>query len=477
MATAHPRRLDASLAKLGYTAFQPGQEAAIRTLLAGSDVLAVLPTGGGKSLIYQLTSQLLPGITVVISPLIALMQDQADAAASLGLEARIITSHKTQATIQDQLQDVSEGRAKLLYITPERLQNEQFIAWLAGQEVSLLVVDEAHCISEWGHDFRPAYRSITPLFEQLQRPVLLALTATATTFVLHDIAKGLHMEQPKIIVHGVDRPNLFYAVHTATYEDEKHDILKRLFEAPSQGYQPSALPQGSGIIYTATTGMAEEIARWLQRWGLAADYYHGQQHKEQRERVQQAFMQDQLQVVVATNAFGMGIDKPDIRFVIHYDIPGTLESYYQEAGRAGRDGDPSTCILIYRSEDMGRAAFLTGSGKEDQKQYEQGRQEMMRRYAELSDCRRIFLLNYFGEQYDAPACGHCDNDSAPAPASAVEPVVASPFAEGDAVRHAEWGDGVVQRIEPMQIMVLFETVGHKMLDTQVVQDQHLLQTL
>jgi len=362
-----PTRLDLETLlreQFGHDDFRPGQERIIRSLLRGRDVLAVMPTGAGKSLIFQLTAQLLPGITVVVSPLIALMKDQVDAATERGLPAAVINSTQTASQLEESLQQAERGELKLLYVTPERFEKPEFVERLRAIGVSLLAVDECHCISEWGYDFRPAYLTLKGVVEQLDRPTLLALTATATPWVRRDITERLGMRDPEVSVHGVDRANLFFEVCSVRTEDEDQRVLRALMLGDEEGY-PAELArplrsamQGCGIIYCLTTAATEETAGWLRDWGIEADYYHGQRTKSERERVQNGFMSGELRVIAATNAFGLGIDKPDVRFVIHRDVPASLEAYFQEAGRAGRDGEPARCTLIYRPADLGRAAFL-----------------------------------------------------------------------------------------------------------------------
>jgi ATP-dependent DNA helicase RecQ len=363
-----PTDLKALLHRFGHTAFRPGQEQVISTVLRGRDVLALLPTGAGKSLAYQLTAQLLPGITVVVSPLIALMQDQVRSLVEQGFEVTFINSTLTDTQAKEELNKLRTTASKLLYITPERFNNQRFMAYMRRASVSLFVVDEAHCISEWGHSFRPSYLALPDAIEKLGRPVVLALTATATSWMRIEIIDRLRMRDPAVVVRGIDRPNLFFEVQRVEAEDEDRRVLQRLLfdennqSPPEIAQQLTNAMQGSGIIYTATTAAARTTAGWLRQWGIAADYYHGQRKKSDRVRVQDTFMSGELQVIVATNAFGLGVDKPDLRFVIHRDIPGSLEAYYQEAGRAGRDGEFACCVLIYRPGDLGRAAFLTAGG-------------------------------------------------------------------------------------------------------------------
>jgi ATP-dependent DNA helicase RecQ len=339
-----------------FQAFRPGQARAIRALLAGRDVLAILPTGAGKSLIYQLTAQLLPGLTLVVSPLIALMRDQATGFRERGIGVGVISSSEARSTTQEVLEEAHAQRIKLLYVTPERLESPEFIAQAQSLDVSLLVVDEAHSISEWGQSFRPAYLTLSNSVRELKKPTILALTATATPWVRKDIIDGLELRDPEIIVRGTFRSNLFLEVRRVEDESQDRRVLRELLSGDE------AL-EGSGIIYVATTRAARTTAEWLTEWGIDADYYHGQRSKADRDRVQGGFMAGAPRVIAATNAFGMGIDKPDIRFVIHRDIPSSLERYYQEAGRAGRDGARARCILIYRPGDLSQAAFLGAGGE------------------------------------------------------------------------------------------------------------------
>ncbi|HWH13621.1 MAG TPA: RecQ family ATP-dependent DNA helicase [Miltoncostaeaceae bacterium] len=369
--TTRTQDLDAALRRhFGHPAFRPGQREAITPLLEGRDVLLVMPTGAGKSLIYQLAAQLLPGVTVVVSPLLALMKDQVDAVEEHGLEVGVVNSSLSESESESRLREVESGAAKLLYVTPERFDNAEFMHQMRDVDVSLFVVDEAHCISQWGHSFRPAYLGLAAARAALGSPTTLALTATASPWVRDEIEHRLEMRRPLVMARGADRPNLFLETVRVERESDDLRVLERMFAGEDLAGYPDDLAAdlreamtGSGIIYTATTRAARETAEWLRGQGIDAAHYHGQQRKAERTQVQDAFLGGDLRVVVATNAFGMGVDKPDVRFVVHRDVPASLEAYYQEAGRAGRDGAFARCTLIFRPGDIGRAAFLGAAGE------------------------------------------------------------------------------------------------------------------
>ena len=533
----------------GYERFQPGQEEVIERVLEGKDTLAILATGAGKSLCYQLPALLLPGTTVVVSPLIALMKDQIDMLAEAGISSTIALN----STLSDEeeisyLERVSRGNLKLIYVTPERLEDESFVEVLKRLHVPLFVVDEAHCISQWGHDFRPAYLNLGRVIAALDKPTVLALTATATPAVREDIVMQLGIPHTKPIVRGFDRPNLVYEVARTATEADKLRVLKAKFTG--------ALKDALGIIYTATIKNTYAVAEYCRaELGVEADVYHSKLQKAERERVHDRFMNEDVKIVVATNAFGLGIDKPNIRFVIHYDLPGSVEAYTQEAGRAGRDGLESTCLLLYRQSDTRvQNYFLTGkypdveevqkvfgtlqyfesqnngvslsdlrkisqlpltklkvilallkkggfianvtkstyglapllkqskglalnlASYETKRSYDQSKLAMMLQYCETRSCRRKFILNYFGEDFELPNCGACDNCRAQLAKGGVVEVLdigspADEFRIGDTVFHPKFGAGTVERAERDLVTVLFPAHGYKTLLASAVHRQ------
>ncbi len=366
---ASERVLQELLARFDHDHFRPKQRPIIDAVLKGRDSLAVLPTGSGKSLVYQLTSQILPGITVVVSPLIALMKDQVESLHDIGIGATLINGTLKSGEREAARIAIEQGDSKLLYVTPERFGNDAFSQWISGIDVSLLVVDEAHCISEWGHDFRPAYLNLGRAAEIVGRPPILALTATASPWVRDEILDRLHLVDPLVVVAGIDRPNLFFEVIRVESEDEDRGVLDRIFAGDTRHYPESTRArladavQGSGIVYTRTIKAAEETAEWLGEWGIRSAAYHGQLGQAERDRVQEQFMSNKLRVICCTNAFGLGVDKPDVRFVIHRDVPASVEEYFQEAGRAGRDRKFARCVLIYRPGELGQAAFLAATSR------------------------------------------------------------------------------------------------------------------
>ncbi|MCZ7438479.1 ATP-dependent DNA helicase [Micromonospora sp. WMMC241] len=523
----------------GWTALRPNQLAAMRAVMKRHDALVVLPTGAGKSAIYQIPASLIPGPTVVISPLLALQQDQIAALNERRrpeLRAVRISSDESATQQAEAIEEIRAGRAEFLFITPEALSNPDRLAEVRSLAPALVAIDEAHCISSWGHDFRPDYLALGHLIDGLGRPPVVALTATASPPVRDDIIARLRLREPEVVVSGLDRPNLFLEVAYCPTDDYR---WRRLIALLRDDERP-------GIIYVPTRRAAEELAERLTTAGFPAEFYHGGMPTAARHQLHEAFLADQVPIMVATSAFGMGIDKPNIAWVVHMALPDSPDSYFQEIGRAGRDGSPSRVLLLWRAEDVGLQRYfsgglpnekelcdlaavlrskartrkelreLTGLGPRKLGQYlslleqigaaeprarqrvgvpryapdaveagraarteaerqqtvTRSRTDMMRAFAETTGCRGQVLLAYFGEQMNE-VCAHCDNCHAGT--SVANDGAVGPFPVHSQVRHAEWGSGLVLNYEDDRMTVLFDEVGYKTLSVRVVSEQGLLE--
>ena len=396
---------DALQHHFGFDSFKGNQEAIIESVLDGRDTFVIMPTGGGKSLCYQLPALMMDGVAIVISPLIALMKNQVDSIRGFCQSddvAHFLNSSLTRAQMRRVKEDISSGATKLLYIAPETLTKEENIAFFKSVNLSFVAVDEAHCISEWGHDFRPEYRRIREMLDAINKDIpVVALTATATPKVQLDIVKNLHMEDEKIFVSSFNRDNLYYEVRP---KGKKEGTIRNIVQFVK------TMPNKSGIIYVQARKSTEEIANALKVNGVKAAPYHAGLDAKTRSKTQDDFLMEEIDVIVATIAFGMGIDKPDVRFVVHYNIPKSIENYYQETGRAGRDGMEGVCLAFYSYKDIQKLEkFLRDKTVAEREMGSQLMQEVMA-YAETTSCRRQFLLHYFGEKFDVEECGDmCDN--------------------------------------------------------------------
>jgi len=402
METQAPPLLPLLKQYFGFTSFRPLQEQIIRDALAGRDVFALLPTGGGKSLCFQLPAMAREGLTLVVSPLIALMKDQVDALQAAGVPATFLNSSLASGESRGRLRGLHTGQYRLLYAAPERLMLSGFLEDLQRWNVNLLAVDEAHCISEWGHDFRPEYRQLAQLRAHLPSVPVMALTATATERVRQDIVTLLNLRSPACYVASFNRPNLTYRVFAKSkpYDQVLDFLLRR--------------PRESGIVYCQARKTTESVAERLTADGVKARPYHAGLTPEERSRNQELFLRDEVRVICATIAFGMGINKPNVRFVLHYDLPKNIEGYYQETGRAGRDGLPSECVLLFSPGDVVKqTAFIEEKPDPKEQQIARRQLQQMVHYAESSTCRRTELLGYFGEDFEAAECGGCDNCLSP----------------------------------------------------------------
>lgn len=402
-----PTKLQVLEHYFGYPAFRPGQEELIDALLAGRDAVGIMPTGAGKSLCYQVPALLMKGITLVVSPLISLMKDQVTALVQNGVRGAYLNSSLSWNQYQAALRNARAGVYKIIYVAPERLLTPEFLEFAKNAPISMVTIDEAHCVSQWGQDFRPSYLTIPEFVEALpHRPVVSAFTATATPRVRKDILSLLALQDPLVTVTSFDRPNLYFEVRRP--KDKLQETLKLLRERREK----------SGIIYCATRKAVEDVCQTLQEQGYAATRYHAGLTDQERQKNQEDFLYDRATVMVATNAFGMGIDKSNVAFVIHYNMPKDLESYYQEAGRAGRDGQPAECFLLYSGQDVGLNRFLFTRSEENQDLDEKALEQLTRQneqrlramtnYCHTTACLREYILHYFGEH--APTqCGNCQN--------------------------------------------------------------------
>jgi len=381
----------------GYDQFRPLQHEIISDALAGRDVLVLMPTGGGKSLCFQLPALMREGLTIVVSPLISLMKDQVDALQTSGIPATYLNSTLDRQGAVARWRGLHRGEYRMLYVAPERLMLDTFLERAVNWNIAQFAIDEAHCISEWGHDFRPEYRELKKLRTHFPDVPMMALTATATERVRVDIVKQLKLRDPRCYVSSFNRPNLTYRVvpKTAPYEQLLEFIRSRLND--------------SGIVYCASRKSAESLARNLTEDGVSAKPYHAGLTSAERTKNQEAFLRDDVRMVTATIAFGMGINKPNVRFVVHYDLPKNLESYYQETGRAGRDGLPSECVLLFSASDVAKQLHFIDEKSESEARIARAQLQQMVHYAETRECRRVTLLRYFGEEYTKPACDGCDN--------------------------------------------------------------------
>ena len=424
----------------GMRRLRPGQKEVIENVLAGRDTLAIMPSGAGKSLCYQLPTLHMRGTTIVVSPLISLMKDQSDKLGERGVDAAAVNSAVRKRELKEAMRRIREADTNFIFTTPEQLANPGFVEKLKANPIDLLVIDEAHCITQWGHDFRPAYAGLGAALRALGDPTLLALTATATVEVIEDIARQLGRPRMQVLNVGVYRPNLFFEVVQVTNQAEKKQAL---LEVVRSG--------GAGIVYCATVKETRAVHAWLVAHGEDAQIYHGRLPSRERHERQDAFMSGKARTMVATNAFGMGVDRPDIRYVAHYQLPGSLEAYYQEAGRAGRDGKEARCTLLYDHGDRKVQLYFAR---------QRGKVEQIAAYARRTQCRWQMILEYFDEDVEADdECGACDNCVQRSNDATVrtQKFKASPplLKKGDAVKVRKYGRGTVAEVYDDRIAVSF----------------------
>lgn len=384
----------------GYPDFREGQRKIVTSVLAGEDTLGIMPTGGGKSICYQIPALMLPGLTLVVSPLISLMKDQVDALTTMGIAAAYINSTLSGKEVNDRIRAARRGELKLLYVAPERLELDWFREEMSGLTISCVAVDEAHCVSQWGHDFRTSYLAVSPFVNGLpKRPIMAAFTATATPEVMDDMIRLLRLEQPSVFVTGLGRDNL--AMSVLRGENKREFVMNY---TKTHAHQP-------GIIYAATRKEVDDLYERLGNSGILVGRYHAGLSDKEREESQEAFLYDDIRVMVATNAFGMGIDKSNVRYVIHYNMPKNMEAYVQEAGRAGRDGEPSECILLFSPQDIMTQKFLIEQNPQDtdRKRNDYRKLQQMIEYCYSTRCLRWAMLDYFGETHDHKPCGICSS--------------------------------------------------------------------
>jgi ATP-dependent DNA helicase RecQ len=427
--------------RFGLKGLRPGQREVIESVLAGRDTLAIMPSGAGKSLCYQLPTLHMRGTTIVVSPLIALMKDQSDKLEERGVDAAAVNSALSAQERREAMRRIRGREADFIFTTPEQLANPAVLEKLKASPIDLFVIDEAHCITQWGHDFRPAYLGLGAALRALGNPTLLALTATATPDVIEDIGRQLGRPRLRVLNAGVYRPNLYFEVLQTTNDAEKKQAL---LEVVRSG--------GAGIVYCATVREAKAVHAWLARQGEDAELYHGRLGGRERAARQDAFMSGAARTMVATNAFGMGIDRQDIRYIAHYQLPGSLEAYYQEAGRAGRDGEEARCTLLYDHAD--RRVQLYFARK-------RSKVELLAAYARNTQCRWKMILEYFDEEVEeADGCGHCDNcvqRRADVDASTLKMKAQPRLKKGDVVRVPKYGRGTVAETYSDRIAVTFKT--------------------